>query len=86
MLWARKQFVNRRLFNNAPRVHDSNSIRNLCNNAQIVRYQQHGQVALLAQVIEQLEDLRLNGDVERGCRLVRDQQLRVAGERDCDCR
>ena len=37
-----------------------------------------------AQVLEQVEDLRLDGHVERRRRLVGDQQLRVAGERDRD--
>ncbi len=31
---------------------------------------------------QQIEDLRLDGDVERGGRLVGDQQFRLAGERD----
>ena len=37
-------------------------------------------------VLEQVEDLLLSGDVERGGRLVRDQQVRVArqGHRDRD--
>ena len=36
------------------------------------------------QVGEQVEDLRLDGDVERGGRLVGDQQLRVVGQRHRD--
>ena len=33
---------------------------------------------------QQIEDLRLNGDVERGGRFIRDQKLRLAGQRDRD--
>ena len=33
---------------------------------------------------EQLQDLRLHGDVERGGRLVGDQQVRLVGERHRD--
>ena len=36
------------------------------------------------QLAQQIEDLRLDGDVERGGRLVGDQQLRPAGERHGD--
>jgi hypothetical protein len=36
------------------------------------------------QLLEQLEDLQPDGDVERGGRLVRDQQFRLAGERHRD--
>ena len=35
-------------------------------------------------LLEQVEDLRLHGDVERGGRLVGEQQLRAARERDGD--
>ncbi len=36
------------------------------------------------EVAHQIEDLRLDGDVERGGRLVGDQELRIAGERHRD--
>jgi hypothetical protein len=44
----------------------------------------HRHAALALQVLEQREDLRLHGDVERAGRLVRDQQARLTaqGERD----
>ncbi len=41
---------------------------------------------LRPQFAHQIEDLRLDGDVERGGRFVGDQQLRIAGQRDCDHR
>ena len=40
--------------------------------------------SLCLQLAHQIEDLRLDRDVERGRRLVGDQQLRVAGERHRD--
>ena len=42
----------------------------------------HAELAL--QLREQLQDLRLDRDVERGRRLVGDEQLRLAGERHRD--
>ena len=42
------------------------------------------EVVLAAQPVEQPQDPGLDGDVERGRRLVGDQQLRPAGERDRD--
>ena len=36
------------------------------------------------QILHQLEDLRLDGHVERGGRLVGDDQLRIAGKPDRD--
>ena len=37
--------------------------------------EQHRHVHLALQVLERLEDLRLDGDVERGRRLVGDEQI-----------
>ena len=51
---------------------------------QVVRDEQDRHAALLLQRHQQFEDLRLNGDVERGCRFVRNQQLRLVGERHGD--
>ena len=51
---------------------------------QVVADEQQRHAALAHQAVEQLEDLGLGGDVERGRRLVGDQQLRAAGERHGD--
>ena len=40
--------------------------------------------SLRLQVLQQLEDLRLHGDVERGGRLVGDQEIGLVGERHGD--
>jgi hypothetical protein len=45
--------------------------------ARIVRDEQVGQLELVLQVHQQVDDLRLDRDVERGDRLVADDQLRV---------
>ena len=58
--------------------------RSLGDDAEVVGDQDHRHPALAAQVVEQLQDLRLDRHVERGRRLVGDQQLGLAGERDRD--
>ena len=45
-----------------------------------------GEAPLVAYALEQLQHLRLNRDVERGRRLVRDEDARTAGERRGDHR
>ena len=50
----------------------------------MIRIDRGAELAL--QVEDQVEDLRLDGDVERGGRLVGDQHLRIAGERHGDHR
>ena len=65
-------------------VHDDDVVRGLGDDAHVVRDDDHRHVVRLAQVLEEVEDLGLDGHVERRRRLVGDQQLRVAGERDRD--
>ena len=67
-------------------VHDQDAVGDVADDVEIVRDEQVGEAELLLQVLEQVEDLRLHGDVERGHGLVADDQLRVGGEgpRDAD--
>ena len=58
----------------------------LRHDAEIVRDQDQRRVALGDEAAQQVEDLRLDRHVERGRRLVGDQQLRLAGERHRDHR
>ena len=53
--------------------------RGLGHHAEIVGDQHDGGAGLLLQLQHQVEDLRLDGDVERRGRLVGDQHLRIAG-------
>ena len=66
------------------RVEDDHPVAQLPDHGQVVGDEQHRQAALVAQVLEQLDDLRLDGDVEGGGGLVGDEQPRVAGDRDGD--
>jgi len=62
----------------------STSSANSADDAKIVRDQQHRHVQSLLQVAQQLQDLRLGRHIEGGGRLVGDQQLGPAAERDGD--
>ena len=59
-------------------VHHGDLVDHLRDHAEVVGDQEDRHPELLAQVLHQLEDLRLHGDVERGGRLVGDQELGVA--------
>ena len=52
--------------------------------AEVVRDEHVRQLELVLQVVEQVDDLRLDRDVERRDRLVGDDQLRVQRERAGD--
>ena len=46
--------------------------------------QHHRHAEAVLHVLQQIEDLRLDGDVERGGRLVGDDEFRLAGQRHRD--
>ncbi len=61
-------------------VHDQGLVAGLGDDRQVVGDQDERQAELASETLEQLEDLRLDHDVERGRRLVADDDRRVAGE------
>ena len=65
-------------------VHHQHPVGEAGDDAQVVGDEQDGQVAGLPQFVEQVEHLGLDGHVESGGRLVRDQQVGVAGQSDGD--
>ena len=65
-------------------LHDHDIVGHLAHDAEVVGDEQHGHAELGLQFLQQLQDLRLNGHVQRGGRFVGDQQVRVVGERHGD--
>ena len=63
-------------------VHDQGAIRHFRHHAHIVRNEQNRHALFFLQRFDQRQNLRLNGDIQRGRRLVCDQQTRVTGQRD----
>ena len=86
MLRIGEERVHRRLLDDAAGVHDRDAIGHLGDDAEIVGDQQQRQAHPRLQLAQQVEDLRLDRHVERGRRLVGDQQRRFAGERHRDQR
>ena len=65
-------------------VHHGDPVRDVAYDGQVVRDHHVGQVELLLEVLEQVDHLGLDGDVERGDRLVGHDQLRLERERAGD--
>ena len=63
-------------------VHDGHPVGDVGHHAQIVGDEDDGQVVLDLHLLEQLQDLGLNGHIQCGGGLVADQDLRVAGHRN----
>src|SRR3954462_9594112 len=81
MQWAGKELVHRGLLDLAARVHDDHPLRGFRDHAQVVGYEDHRRPELALELDDNVQDLRLNGNVQRGRRLVRDQHFRIARER-----
>jgi hypothetical protein len=62
-------------------VHDAHPIREFRYQRQIMAYEQQSQAMCLFQSSEKLEELGLDGWIERAGRLVRDKQSRVVTDR-----
>ncbi len=65
-------------------VHDVYTACHFAHDAKIMSNEQDCHVELFLQFLQQFEDLRLNGHVERGGWFVRDQQVRLVGKRHGD--
>ena len=78
------RLVDRRLLDHLAGVHHDDALRRLRHHAHRVGDQHDRHAEALFHVLQQLEDLRLDGDIERGGRLVGDQELGIAGQRHRD--
>ena len=79
-----KQHLGRHTLDHLTAVHNGHIVGHLVDDAEIVRDKQDACAVLVLEVVHQPQDLRLNGDIERRCRLVGDQQLGPAGQRHGD--
>jgi hypothetical protein len=70
----------------AARIHDDDLVGDVGDDAEVVGDQDHRRVEVLLQPPDQLDDLRLDRDVERGRRLVGDQHVGIARKRHRDHR
>ena len=79
-----EQRRDRRLLHQHAAIQDDGAAAHLRHEIEIVRDEQQREAEPLAQILQQADDLRLHGDVERGGRLIGDQQARPACDRHGD--
>ena len=51
-------------FDNLPKVHDRDTIRDMFHHGKIMRDEQIGQTEALLQILQKIDDLRLNGNLQ----------------------
>ncbi|MNC25182.1 hypothetical protein D3C75_732590 [compost metagenome] len=73
-----KNIPHRRFFHNASGVHHGNRIRHFGNNAQIMGDQHDSRSHFPVQLVQEVENLGLDGHIQRGCRLIGNQHPRLA--------
>ena len=81
---VREQFLGRRLLDDLTGVHDGDLVGHLGNKRQVVGDEDHCESQLLTQLVEQVDDLLLNGHVQSGGRFVSNDELRVTGQSHSD--
>ena len=79
-----KEIVHGRLLDDPSGVHHRHTVRHFGDDAEVVGDQKQRKLEARFQIAQQVENLRLDRDVERGRRLVGDEERRVAGERERD--
>ena len=84
MLGCGEHALDRAVLDDLAVVHHADAVGDLAHDAEVVGDEQHRHAEPLLRVLEQLEDLRLHRDVERGGRLVGDQQVRLVRQRHGD--
>ena len=70
-----EQALGRRQLDHPPGAHHRDALGDVLHDREVVRDEQVGQPQRVLQILEQVEDLRLDRDVERRDRLVADQDL-----------
>ena len=86
MVWVGVEVLQRAPLHEPPVVDHDDLVGHVRHHAEIVGDEEHRHVQLGLQVADELEDLRLDGHVQRRGRLVRDQQRRAAYQRHRDHR
>ena len=81
MIWMFKQFFCCRKLHHIPQIHNANTVTDIFDNAQVMRNKQICQVVLLFQIQKQVDDLRLDGNVQSGYRFVTYNKLRIYCQR-----
>ena len=66
----------RGVFDHLAEIHDRDMVGQILDDAEVVGNEEIGEVALDLQFLEQVEDLRLDRDIERAGRLVEHQEFR----------
>ena len=78
-VWMQRIFeqkISRCFFYHSAHIHNRNIIREIFYYGQIMGNEDIGQAQILLQLLEQVQNLRLNGNIQSGYRLITDDKFR----------
>ena len=81
---CREHALDRPVLDDLALRHHADLVGDLAHDAEVVGDEQHRHAEAGLELLQQLQDLRLHRDVERGGRLVGDQEIGLVGERQRD--
>ncbi len=84
MLRCCEDLLDRALLHDLAGLHDADPVRDAAHDAEIVGDEQQAHAEPRPDLGEQRQNLRLHGDIERGGRLVGNQQVGLVGKRHRD--
>ena len=76
-----EQLTRGSFFDQTPEIHNRNPVGNVAHDTEVVADEEVSEAELGPQVHEQVQDLRLDRDIERGDHFVADQELRIHRKR-----
>jgi len=80
MKWVAVECFAGAAFHDLAQIHHGHAVRDVFDHREIVRDEQIGEVELFAQLDQQVDDLRLNGDIQGRDGLVEHHEARVEGQ------
>ncbi|MCY1380127.1 hypothetical protein D9M69_679170 [compost metagenome] len=75
MRWRLENLPARAEFHDLTKIQNSNAVAHLFNNSHVMTDEEIGQSMFLLQIHEQIDHLRLNGDIKCRQRFIRNNQL-----------
>lgn len=80
LLRIEEDFVGVAVFDNPARLHHRNAIGEVADDGQVMGDEEHGQAEVGLQATQEIEDLGLDRNVERGHRFIGNDDARLRGQ------
>lgn len=80
MIWPTENLFRRSFLDDPSEIHDDDAIREMADDAEVVADEEVGQLKLFAKIHEQVQNLRLDRDIQGRHGFITDQDVGIHGE------